>query len=155
MTTELERILARHFVDRYYGLILLPNCHRDFYEGWINEILGLMTKHRALHYSVLACSASHVHFIDMSTPMQERALTYYSGALSGLSTLLAGESEGKLEYNNGLLMSVMMLYIHGVSGNIGFHSRTTSPVLILDVRSAWAGAPTPIFPAMLRRRPEY
>lgn len=44
--------------------------------------------------------------------MQELSLTYYSNSLKGLSELLGGVSQ--LEDNNGVLMSVMLLYLHGV-----------------------------------------
>jgi hypothetical protein len=113
VTTSLEMVISRHFVEKYYGLLLLPNCHIDFYDGWITEIQQLMVEHKCLHYSVLANAASHLHFIDASSQMQELALTYYSKALRGLSNLL-GRTSG-LENHNGLLMSVMLLYLHGVS----------------------------------------
>lgn len=71
-----------------------------------------MIEYKSLHYSVLANGASHLHFIDSSNQMQELALTYYSNALRNLSDLLARSS--RLENHNGLLMSVMLLYLHGV-----------------------------------------
>jgi hypothetical protein len=48
-----------------------------------------------------------------SAQMQERALTYYSQALRGLQALL--ETTSKLETDNALLISVMLLYTLGVS----------------------------------------
>lgn len=110
---NLEMVISRHFIDKYYGLLLLPNCHPEFYHGWITEIQYLMVEHKGLYYSVLANAASHLHFIDDSSRMQELALTYYSNALRGLSSLLTQASQ--LENHNGLLMSVMLLYLHGVS----------------------------------------
>lgn len=44
--------------------------------------------------------------------MQELSLTYYSNSLKGLSELLGGLSQ--FENDNGVLMSVMLLYLHGV-----------------------------------------
>lgn len=105
-------MIARHFVDKYYCLLLLPNCHPDYYWGWITDIQRLMVECKSLQYSVLACAASHLHYIDDSSQMQELALTYYSQALRGLSELLPKVSQ--LENHNGLLMSVMLLYLHGV-----------------------------------------
>lgn len=72
-----------------------------------------MATHKCLYYSVLACAASHIHLIDMSSPMQELALTYYSKAVQELSQLLT--TTPRLESHNGVLMTVMLLYIHGVS----------------------------------------
>lgn len=112
MAKGLEFVLCRHFVEKYYDLIVLPDCHPEFYTGWITEIQELMARHKSLQYSVLACAASHVHFIDASVQMQELALTYYSHALRGLSEMLASASQ--VENHNGLLMSVMLLYLHGV-----------------------------------------
>ncbi|KAF2872795.1 hypothetical protein BDV95DRAFT_492142, partial [Massariosphaeria phaeospora] len=111
----LEAAISRHFIEEYYGLLLLPNCHREFYNGWIAEIQHLMIKHKSLHYSVLANGASHLHSINASSSMQELALMYYSSALRDLSNLLAKSSH--LENHNGLLMSVMLLYLHGCMGS--------------------------------------
>ncbi|KAF2260878.1 hypothetical protein CC78DRAFT_522587 [Lojkania enalia] len=114
LSRDLELTISRHFIEKYYGLLLLPNCHPAFYDGWITEIQYLMLQHKSLHFSVLANGASHLHFIDASNQMQELALTYYSNALRNLSDLLAKSS--RLENHNGLLMSVMLLYLHGCMG---------------------------------------
>ncbi|EXJ60026.1 hypothetical protein A1O7_04175 [Cladophialophora yegresii CBS 114405] len=112
---DLESVLARHFVDRYYALLLLPSCHPEYYHGWINEIQELMLQHKCLRSSVLACAASHLHFVDASPQMQELSLTYYSAAIRGLSEVLARASS-QLENHNGLLMSIILLYLHGCMG---------------------------------------
>lgn len=112
LSRDLKPVIVRHFIDKYYGLLILPNCHPEYYWGWITEIQGLMVQHKSLQYSVLANAASHIHFIDDSSHMQELALTYYSHALRGISKLLTSVSQ--LENHNGLLMSVMLLYLHGV-----------------------------------------
>jgi hypothetical protein len=114
LSRDLKPVISRHFIDTYYGLLILPNCHPEYYWGWINEIQELMVEHESLQYSVLANAASHIHFIDASSQMQELALTYYSKALRGLSELLVKASQ--LENHNGLLMSVMLLYLHGCMG---------------------------------------
>ena len=113
ISRDLEMVISRHFIERYYGLLLLPNGHPGFYNGWIIEIQELMTRHKSLYYSLLANAASHIHFIDTSSTMQELALTYYSNSLKDLSRLL--ETAGhELQNHNGILMSVMLLYLHGV-----------------------------------------
>jgi hypothetical protein len=111
---DLESVIARHFIDRYYGLLLLPGCHPQYYHGWINEIQELMLQHKSLRFAVLACASSHLYFVDTSPQMQELSLTYYSSALKGLSDILARISQ--CENHNGLLMSIMLLYLHGVGG---------------------------------------
>jgi hypothetical protein len=113
MCENLEGTLSRHFVNEYYCLLLLPNCHREFYDEWIRDIQQLMVEQKCLHYAVLANAASHLHFVDASLSMQELALTYYSNALRGLSKLLS--QAAPLENHDGLLMSVILLYLHGVS----------------------------------------
>ncbi|KAH8690711.1 hypothetical protein BGW36DRAFT_465590 [Talaromyces proteolyticus] len=124
MACNLKQIIIRHFVEHYYSLILLPNCHPGFYDGWLNEIQDLMVHHKSLFYSVLACAASHLHFIDGSSQMHHLALTCYSTSLKEVSHLLAKTS--RLENHNGLLMSVMLLYLHGV--------RFPVHVLIIEVQ---------------------
>ncbi|CAI4215975.1 unnamed protein product [Parascedosporium putredinis] len=115
ISRDLEMVISRHFIERYYGLLLLPNGHPGFYNGWITEIQELMTRHKSLYYSLLANAASHIHFIDTSSTMQELALTYYSHSLKDLSRLLA-TSAHELQNHNGILMSVMLLYLHGCMG---------------------------------------
>lgn len=110
---ELESVIARHFVDKYYSLLLLPSCHPRYFHGWIAEIQHLMLQHKCLRYSVLACAAAHMHYTDESPQMQELSLTYYSRAIRGLSEIIASLSQ--LENHNGVLMSIMLLYLHGVS----------------------------------------
>lgn len=112
ISRDLQIVLSRHFVERYYGLLLLPCCHLGFYNGWLTEIQHLMLSHKSLYFSVLACAASHIHLSDESTPMQGLALTYYTNATKELSSLL--NSTPELANHNGLLMSVMLLYLHGV-----------------------------------------
>ncbi|KAI8664911.1 Zn(2)-C6 fungal-type domain-containing protein [Fusarium sp. Ph1] len=110
---DLELLLSRHFADRYFSLLLLPSCHRGFHDGWLIDIQHLMVTHKSLYYSVLACSAAH-YMNDESWYRQDLALMYYSKALKELSTLLATVSSH--ENHNGLLMSVMLLYLHGCLG---------------------------------------
>ncbi|KIW69228.1 hypothetical protein PV04_05117, partial [Phialophora macrospora] len=74
-----------------------------------------MVQHKCLQSSVLACAASHLHFVDASPQMQELSLTYYSQAIRSLSEVLASASS-HLENHNGLLMSIMLLYLHGCMG---------------------------------------
>uniref|UniRef100_A0A8H7N3N2 Zn(2)-C6 fungal-type domain-containing protein n=1 Tax=Bionectria ochroleuca TaxID=29856 RepID=A0A8H7N3N2_BIOOC len=114
MTHVLEPIICRHFVDTYYGLIILPGCHSGFYHGWLTEILRLMASHNSLYYSVLACATSHLHSINEYVQMRELALTYYSRAITKLSQSLVAPSQP--ETNDGLLTSIILLYIHGCMG---------------------------------------
>ena len=111
---DLEPIIKRHFAQNYYQLLILPNCSEEFFYGWIADIQKLMVQYKSLKFSVLACGASHLHFVDASSMMQELSLTYYSNSIKGLSELLGGELS-ELENDNGVLMSVMLLYLHGVS----------------------------------------
>ncbi|RMJ09413.1 hypothetical protein CDV36_010967 [Fusarium kuroshium] len=110
---DLELLLSRHFADRYFSLLLLPSCHRGFHDGWLIDIQHLMVTHKSLYYSMLACSASH-YMNDESWYRQDLALTYYSKAVKELSTLLATVS--RHENHNALLMSVILLYLHGCLG---------------------------------------
>ncbi|KAJ3533901.1 hypothetical protein NM208_g7776 [Fusarium decemcellulare] len=112
MSQDLELRISRHFVDKYYSLLILPSCHPGFHDGWLAEIQELMVTYKSLYYSVLACAATHIYLVDASQRMKDLALTFYSGAVKELSNLL--KSVPELENHNGLLMSVMLLYLHGV-----------------------------------------
>lgn len=110
---HLEFVISRHFVERYSCLTLLPSCHPDFYDQWLEEIQNLMVTHRSVYYSVLACAASHIYLIDAHSSMQELAISYYSNAITEVSSFLATASH--LETHNALLMTVILLYVYGVS----------------------------------------
>lgn len=61
---------------------------------------------------MLCNAASNLHLIESSNMMQELALTYYSKALRGLSDMLSRAVP--VENTNSILMSMMLLYLHGV-----------------------------------------
>lgn len=111
MLREVEQLCSRHFVDLYFGQLLLPGCHPAFYHGWIDEIQQLMEQYKSLYYSVLACSASHIHGLSKSPYMQELALDFYGKSVNNVGQLLA---VSHVATHNGLLMSIILLYIHGV-----------------------------------------
>ncbi|KAF1847997.1 uncharacterized protein K460DRAFT_374944 [Cucurbitaria berberidis CBS 394.84] len=115
-TYGLEVAISRHFIDKYYGFLLLPGCHPVFHLGWIHEIQELMINEKSLRFSVLANAASHIHNINDSSSMQQLALHYYSEALRGLASTLARPKSSRLANHNGILMSVMLLYLHGCMG---------------------------------------
>ena len=112
MTRDMECLFSRHFFDDYYGLLILPGCHPDYYNGWLTAITMLMDPHQSLYCAVMACAASHIQSIRSCTRMQEIALTYYSSAITKLSRALTTASQPQ-DYDT-LLMSIMLLYIHGV-----------------------------------------
>ncbi len=130
---DLESAISRHFVDKFYRLLLLPNCHAAFYKGWITEIQHLMVQHKSLLYAVLACAASHLYLRDSSWQMQELALTYYSKAIREVSGVLAAENSRQITNHDGLLMSVMLLYLHGVGL---FSPRTATGILLTHEKSS-------------------
>lgn len=105
-------VLSRHFVENCFTLLLLPTCHPGFSQDWLGEIKNLMVSHDCLYYSVLAYAASHIFLMDTSTRIQGLVSTYCSKATRAMSCLL--EIEARPELHNGLLMSVMLLYLHGV-----------------------------------------
>jgi hypothetical protein len=107
--------VSRHFSEKYYDLLLLPSCHPAFHDGWIKDIKELMVDDRALRYAVLANAASHISIMDTNPGMESLALSYYSRAITGLSDILAHANDQYLASCDGFLMSVMLLYLHGVS----------------------------------------
>ncbi|KAH6983706.1 fungal-specific transcription factor domain-containing protein, partial [Ilyonectria destructans] len=109
-----EPVVLRHFMERFYSLLILPNCHPSFYNGWLIEIQDLIVHHKGLYYSVLACAASHIYCANSSSQMQELSLTYYSNSIRELVRFLTRAS--RLENDNGLLMSVMLLCLQGCYG---------------------------------------
>lgn len=110
---DVEPLVSANFFDKYFDMIVLPNCHPQYYHGWIAEIKQLMTQHPSLYYSVLACSASQVHSLSGTSQMHGLALEYYDRSIKGVLQLLEVES---VATHNGLLMSIILLYLHGCLG---------------------------------------
>lgn len=131
---DIKPLVSKHFVDKYYGLILLPDCQPKFYWGLFHELQHFVRECRSLQYTVLANSASHIYSIIDSAQMQELALTYHSQALRSLHELL--DTDSQLENHNGLLISVMLLYTLGVSPS----SRPPSPTAHI-LGTDWCTAP--------------
>lgn len=114
LSSDLEIVISKHFAEKYCGLLLLPNSHPKFYDVWLTGMFRLIPSHNSLRYSVLANGASHLHLVDKNDSMYELALTYYSSSLQHLVRSLDNEQEAAKD--NGLLMSVMLLYLHGCQG---------------------------------------
>lgn len=74
-----------------------------------------MVDDKSLRYAVLANAASHISIMDTNPDMESLALNYYSRAMKGLSGVLANANDPYLASCDGFLMSVMLLYLHGVS----------------------------------------
>jgi hypothetical protein len=114
LSSQLDLHVSQHFSHNYFPLLLLPNCYRGFYDGWLTEIQQLMVTNKSLYYSVLACSASHIFLSGSGREMNQVALSYYSRGVRELSVLLSNTSQ--CENHDALLMSVMLLYLHGYGG---------------------------------------
>ena len=114
LKNDMEPFLSRHFVKQYFDLLLNPDGHVDFHDDWITDIQRLMQNSKSLRNSVLANAASHMHWMDGLPQMQELALNYYGRSVKGLSDALSGTL---IQNENATLMSVMFLYLHGVSQN--------------------------------------
>lgn len=119
MSQSLEAAVTRHFMDEFYWLLLLPDCHPDFMHGWIADMQRLLLKLPSLHYSILASAAAHMYAVDVSPQMERVALSYYSKAVCELSLFLSHNTDKGLsaEDNYGVLISIILLYIQGVSNS--------------------------------------
>ncbi|CAH0050793.1 unnamed protein product [Clonostachys solani] len=113
LSQELDCHISRHFVNKFYSLLLLPYCHTQYHDGWLSELRQAMETHKSLYYSILACAASHMSIIDASSNMKYMALGYYTNSVRELSSLLSTISQD--DKNDGLLMTIMMLSLHGLA----------------------------------------
>ncbi|CAH0021209.1 unnamed protein product [Clonostachys rhizophaga] len=113
LSQELDCHISRHFVNKFYSLLLLPYCHTQYHDGWLSELRQAMETHKSLYYSILACAASHMSIIDASSNMKYMALAYYTNSVRELANLLSTISQN--DKNDGLLMTIMMLSLHGLA----------------------------------------
>ncbi|KIX98490.1 uncharacterized protein Z520_05791 [Fonsecaea multimorphosa CBS 102226] len=105
----------------------------------MTDIKKFMVQYKALQYSLLACSASHLHFVDAAPWMQELALVYYSNSVKGLSEAL--REGAQLKNDDAFLTSVILLYIHGCMGrgtytDIPLHVNAATRILKLRLLSS-------------------
>lgn len=114
---DIEPLFSANFFDKYFDMIVLPNCHPQFYHGWIDEIKELMAHNPSLYYSMLACSATQVHAYSGTAQLLGLALEYYGQGMRHVSRLLEVDSVAN---HNGLLMSIILLYLHGCLGQATF-----------------------------------
>jgi hypothetical protein len=114
-------VVAKYFVDIYFNLIINPESHPDFYQDWLDDLQAKMKSFKALRYSALANAASHIATADESDGMYELGINFYSRSIRGLSEALAANNRCQDQY--AILMTVMLLYIHGVSSQSFFEKR--------------------------------
>lgn len=113
----LEIVVGRHFIDSYYSTLINPDSHHDFYDDWITDIQNFMEDSTGLRYSVLANAASNLYLSGEPGQMQELALSYYSQSLRGVTWAVVDASDKQEDRRNAVLMSVMLLYLHGCMGH--------------------------------------
>ena len=109
-------MVSANFFDKYFDMIILPDCHPQFYHGWLSSLRSLSLQHPSLYYSILACSASQVYVLKQVQPFRQLTLEYYDRSIKGVSQLLSTSGEA-VATNNALLMSIILLYIHGCLGH--------------------------------------
>jgi hypothetical protein len=131
VSRDIEPLVSQNFFDKYLNMILLPDCHQQFYQGWSSEIRQLMSQHHSLYYSILACSAAQVYRLDGIAPLRELTLEYYDRGIKGVSKLLTIPG---IVHDNALLTSIIMLYLHGCLGYATFsdiprHLDATSEII--------------------------
>lgn len=113
ISRDIESVLSMHFEGEYARLIIPPGGHPRFFDKWAGELHVMRSEFKAFSYAAMACSASHLHYKNLSGQMQELALTYYCHALRQLAQLLASNSTG-IEHHNGVIMAILTLCMHGV-----------------------------------------
>ncbi|KAH8731971.1 hypothetical protein GQ44DRAFT_270319 [Phaeosphaeriaceae sp. PMI808] len=113
---DLEVIMSRHFIDKFFAVIVLPESHSAFVSDWITKIQSLWTNSSSVRFAVLANASSHLHNYDANTRMQSLALNYYSKSVKGLSDVLVKSKNQHFVNSEGFLISIILLYVHGCVG---------------------------------------
>ncbi|KPI35889.1 uncharacterized protein AB675_10415 [Cyphellophora attinorum] len=117
MRRDVEPLVSANFFDNYFDMVLLPDCHPQFYHGSLGEIKDLMTKHPSLYFALLACSAAQVHSLSGTSQLHGLALEYYDRGIKHVSELLDVDSVAN---HDGLLITIILLYLHGCLGRATF-----------------------------------
>jgi hypothetical protein len=117
MRRDVEPLVSANFFDNYFDMVLLPDCHPQFYHGSLGEIKDLMTKHPSLYFALLACSAAQVCSLSGTSQLHGLALEYYDRGIKHVSELLDVDSVAN---HDGLLITIILLYLHGCLGRATF-----------------------------------
>ena len=79
------------------------------------EVVQMLLQFQGMKSVVLACGASHMHLLTGSARLNEAGIKYYSSAVSEVNDALSRIDWDRDDFNDALLLAVIMLYIHGVS----------------------------------------
>jgi hypothetical protein len=110
---DVKPMISKHFINSYLNLLILPDSDPRYSSSFVNEIGRHVPQNTGLQCAMLANAAAHLSSITKSVQMQELAIDYYLQALRYLQADL--ENESRVKTDNGLLISVMLLYVLGVS----------------------------------------
>lgn len=68
---------------------------------------------------VLACGSYHMHLMTGNSQMNQAGIHYYGLAMSEVNRALNRIDWNRDDFNDALMMAIIMMYIHGVSA-LGF-----------------------------------
>jgi hypothetical protein len=114
LKSDLEVVSFQHFMDDFMPLLTLSNSHPGF-QRLIPEMVDMALRFDGMKDIILACGASHMHLLTGNREMNEAGIRFYARAVSGVSRSLSRIDWSQDDFNDSLLLAIILLYIHGVS----------------------------------------
>lgn len=112
--SDLELDCFHQFVEGFLPLLILPSTHSGFRASYIPEVVEMMVNFEGFKNVALACGAARMYTLTGSSQMDNAGITYYTQAVSQVNQALSSIDFTK-ETSDAVLMTVIFLYIHGVS----------------------------------------
>ena len=112
--SDLEVNLFRRYVEDLQPLLLLPTTHPGFTAQLVPEEVDMLLRFDGLRDIILALGASHTHHRHIeNAQLSEASIKYYSRAVSGVTRALHNIDWNYDDFDDALLLAVILLYIHG------------------------------------------
>lgn len=109
-----EAAIYEHFFNVLRPLLVLPGCRSQLIDELYEELEELVLSCDSFRHAILACSAVHMDISGVGLSSQA-ALTHYSQSISLVKQSLAIMDKAQVGNDNGLLLSVIFLYVYNVS----------------------------------------
>lgn len=113
---EGELILNGYFFTEFLPLVTLTQMQNTRSQHYSEALRKSMLEHDDLRYSILACSAAHLHQSSKAYSFPA-ALELYHQALTKVKTSVSRLCGKEEQISDGLVMAVIFLIVYGVSSS--------------------------------------
>lgn len=124
--SNMEGDLFRALLEAQQSWLVLPGAHPGFNHILIGKLVEHSAYFEGLKAILVANGASCLYSSTRHPSFYEISLTYYATGVSQVSSALSNTEHRSARLDDALLLSIMYLYIHGVSPAVSLYNFETS-----------------------------